>query len=426
MLPVFSGLRFDEALLLVDFALAILAGLGTSYLETFEWTRSKTNALLGSLMVLLVATTTYHHGAAVLSQMTARGVDWWRGPRSFRVLLVIGACLIALRLFQLLSRRQWTIVASILIAVDMLSYSYGRIPFNRAETIYPDVPLFRFLSQQQQPFRVIALNMAASANVEYVYGLSTAGGYEYMLKRMSSLAESWLEEPANGYMLSFPTRGIVQSKNRILDLLNIRYLIATRFNESEPLMRSSPDRFRQVWSDGNASVFENLTVLPKGFLVPQTNAEVIPSDEGQLARLKESTFDPAQRVILPAALDAEWIDSGKPASPARQDMKYSEGLNWVRVQVAATTPSILVLSQIHYPGWRVYVDGKPAPLLRPDYALTGTMVAPGQHDIEFRFLPTTFMAGAIVSIVSLILAVFAYLKFTIHGTGHAISPPSRR
>jgi hypothetical protein len=88
------------------------------------------------------------------------------------VLLVIGACLIALRLFQLLSRRQWTILATVLIAVDMRSYSYGRIPFNRPETIYPDVPLFRFLSQQQQPFRVITLNLAAPTNVEYVYGLS--------------------------------------------------------------------------------------------------------------------------------------------------------------------------------------------------------------------------------------------------------------
>jgi hypothetical protein len=64
-----------------------------------------------------------------------------------------------------------------------------------------------------------------------------------MLSRMTSLTEAWLEQPANGYEVIFPARAIVKSKNRILDLLNIRYLIATRFNESETLMRSSPIDF---------------------------------------------------------------------------------------------------------------------------------------------------------------------------------------
>jgi len=140
--------------------------------------------------------------------------------------------------------------------------------------------------------------------------------------------------------------------------------------------------------------------------------EVIPSEEGQLARLTEITFDPGRRVILPTRLDE--IGFGEQIGAADPVTQYSEGLNWVRAQVNATTPSILVLSQIHYPGWRVYVDGKPAPLLRPDYALTGTVVAPGSHDVEFRFLPTTFIAGLIISLCSLGLALWGYLKISRH------------
>ena len=173
-------------------------------------------------------------------------------------------------------------------------------------------------------------------------------------------------------------------------------------------MRSSPNRFREVWSDGNASLFENLTCLPRAFLVPQTNTETIPSEEAQLARLKENSFDPEQRVILPAGLEPSDIKDNIPGP--HELVKYSEGMNWVRLQLNAATPSVLVLSQIHYPGWRVYVDGKRAPLLRPDYALMGTIVNGGTHDVEFRFLPMTFFVGAMISLASVLLAAVSYAK----------------
>jgi uncharacterized membrane protein YfhO len=308
----------------------------------------------------------------------------------------------------MLSSRQWTIVVSLLIAADLVSYSYGYTPFNRPETIYPNAPLFEFLSRQSKPFRVVALDSAVSVNAEYVYGLSTAGGYEYMLKRMSYLGEHLLKQSNYGYALDFTSRGIINAKNRVVDLLNIRYVVATNLNQSETLIRSAPDRFRQIWSEEHTSLFENQNVLPRAFLVPQTNIEVIPDDEAQLARLNESSFDPVASVILPGfpagARGHEQSDG------TQQLVNYNDGLNWVRVQLNATTPSVLVLSQIHYPGWRVYVDGKPAPLLRPDYAFTGTAVGAGSHTVEFRFLPTSFIAGAIISVLSLLVAVVGYWK----------------
>src|SRR5262249_34364106 len=222
IVPVFSALRMDEALGLVDFALAVLAGLGVSYVETFQWIGSTKTERAGIIAVPLFATAVCHQGAAVLSQMTVPGVDWWRSPRSFRVLLVVSACVAGLRLLQLLSRRQWVVAASLLIAIDLVSFNYGYIPFNRAETIYAPAPLFDFLSQRARPFRVVSVDSAAPANTEYVYGLSTVGGYEYMLKRMSSLAEL-MDQPANGFALGFTSQGIIASEHRILDLLNVRY-----------------------------------------------------------------------------------------------------------------------------------------------------------------------------------------------------------
>jgi hypothetical protein len=409
MLPVFRGLRMDEALMVAGFSLAVLAGLGISYLESFDWKSSTKTNTVGTVGILLVATAACHEGAAVLSKMTRPGVEWWRSPRSFRVLLILSAFVIALRLLQVLTRRQWLALVSLLIAVDLVSYGYAHMPFNRVETIYPKVPLFDFLSQREKPFRVAPLDSVTPGNVEYLYGVSTAGGYEYMARRTTMLTESLLLHPANGYSVAFGSRAVVQANHRILDLLNVRYLIATPYNASESLLRTAPNRFRQVWSDGMASVFENLTVLPRALLVPQSNIEVIPSEEAQLARLRDSSFDPQLHVILPSRFEAVDVEE-KAVSEPPGGVKYSEGLNWVRVEVTASTPSVLVLSQMHYPGWKAYVDGKRAPLLRPNYAFTGTPVNPGKHDVEFRFIPISLIVGAIVSIASLLLAVVGYSK----------------
>jgi hypothetical protein len=238
-----------------------------------------------------------------------------------------------------------------------------------------------------------------------------------MLKRMSSLTRSLLEEPPNGYLLDVTSRGITANNNRILDLLNVRYLIATKFNESEAMLRARPNRFREIWSDGNASVFENLTWLPRAFLVPQTQTETIPSEEAQLARLEESRFDPEHLVILPTRLEPADDNENVSVSGPREAVKYSEGINWVRVQVNAATPSVLVLAQIYYPGWRVYVDGKRAELLRPDYAFTGTTVNAGTHDVEFRFLPTTFIVGLLISVASFLLAAAGFSKSRVSPSG---------
>src|SRR4029078_5463433 len=178
-------------------------------------------------------------------------------------------------------------------------------------------------------------------------------------------------------------------------------LVATKFNESDSLLRNLPNRFREVWSQGNLTGFGHLNVLPKVVLLPHADIERIDSDKGQLERLKESSFDPAERVILsPSVHISDVVEIGGSASGSRDALQYSEDLNSVRVRVTAVTPSILVLSQAYYPGWKVYVDGKRAETLRADFAFTGVSVDSGTHDVEFKFLPTSFVVGVVISAVS--------------------------
>jgi hypothetical protein len=298
-----------------------------------------------------------------------------------------------------------------LLAVDLLTAGHGYLPFNPPDRIFPKAGVFDFLSRQAQPFRTVGVDGSTLGNVEAVYGLSSAAGYDFMMTRVFRVTAGLGEERMDS--ITFNARGLVNTRNRVLDFLNVKYVIATRFNESVELLRSEPQRFREAWTDGAVTVFENLHVLPRAFLVSGKNIEVIPNEPAQLARVRDSGFDPANAVILPGDVDSNnrEMSGDESENGATSVTKYDEGQNWIRIQAKAAEPSILVLSQIYYPGWSVLVDGREASILRTNYAFTGVPLARGSHDVQFRFRPRPFVLGAALSLFSLLfIGVAALLR----------------
>jgi hypothetical protein len=53
-------------------------------------------------------------------------------------------------------------------------------------------------------------------------------------------------------------------------------------------------------------------------------------------------------------------------------------------KVVTSEPAILRFSQYYQPGWKVFVDGKEAKLLRVDYLCMGVSLAPGEHVVVFK------------------------------------------
>ena len=62
----------------------------------------------------------------------------------------------------------------------------------------------------------------------------------------------------------------------------------------------------------------------------------------------------------------------------------------VVAEASAAPPALLVLTDLHFPGWEARVDGKEAKLERVDYLLRGVMLPPGRHRVEFLYRPASW------------------------------------
>jgi uncharacterized membrane protein YfhO len=75
---------------------------------------------------------------------------------------------------------------------------------------------------------------------------------------------------------------------------------------------------------------------------------------------------------------------------------------------------IAVFSEIWYDkGWKAYVDGEEIPYFRANYILRAAALPGGNHALEFKFEPTSYLLGEKISLLASVLLV-ALLGFVIY------------
>jgi len=152
------------------------------------------------------------------------------------------------------------------------------------------------------------------------------------------------------------------------------------------------------------AVFESKSALARLFAVPQSGIQLVPEATAQMARIKEPLFNPEQTVLFSEPLP-EFSTERTRDSRFTCDIELiqSEPNSYV-FQTRSASRSVLVLSQIYYPGWKATIDGKEVPVYPVDYALTGILAPEGEHAIRFFFQPRSFRIGAMLSLISLFAA----------------------
>lgn len=86
------------------------------------------------------------------------------------------------------------------------------------------------------------------------------------------------------------------------------------------------------------------------------------------------------------------------------------GLNDISYVSSNSKDGLAVFSDIYYDkGWKAYIDGKEAPIMKANYVLRAVKIPAGNHKIEFHFRPASFEKGVKIALVSNILLILLCL-----------------
>lgn len=179
------------------------------------------------------------------------------------------------------------------------------------------------------------------------------------------------------------------------------------------------DMFSPVFRSQNLVIYENLNVFPRAFLVNKyqvtnsyTNAQNI---------IKDQNFDLRKEVVLENDLNPDqsnMLKSDINSSSNAEIILYSA--DKVTIHTSSESAALLVLTDTYYSGWKAYVDGKETPIYRADGLVRAIFVPMGNHDIEFLYMPNSFVVGLIITMITagILIGLFAYSKQKeqIHGS----------
>ena len=402
LLPGFRWLRTPaRAWFLLALATAILAGYGFDALTTETWSiRGRRRLTVGGMYV---AFSCLLLGAGLIT------IDGQasRATISLALLPIASLGLIILTVQGKLNRQGLALTTTLLLLVDLWSFDRPLLLFQSPEQAFaPQREVAQYLAAQEGLFRVYSSSYSLPQHLAARSGLQLVDGVEpvhlWRYDRFMSLAGGY---PFPGFSVTVPPfppdQDLAQVHRDTRPNLTLLGLLNARFLAAEFLMDYEDLTLLKV--TGRTHIYENERALPRAFVVGQV--KVISDEEKILSEL--ALFDPKKLAILEEK--PGWSLDGPSLFQEVEVTFYSP--NKIVVQANLSSPGLLVLSELWYPGWRAYDNDREVKIHLANYLLRSVYLEEGQHTVEFVYDPLSsevgrwISAGAVLGLVVYVASV---------------------
>lgn len=179
------------------------------------------------------------------------------------------------------------------------------------------------------------------------------------------------------------------------------YDSATGF--SMPLPHYDLNRWEPVYEKDGVEIIGNKRALPRVWLVAE--AEAVDGEEAlrRISGESEKAFDPRRTALLEISAKELQPLPGGPISTDSTAQLLSAEPNRLLIETRSPTPSILIVSEMTFPGWVATVDGQDAQVHITNYILRGVALPAGVHRVEMRYTAPGARNGAVISLLTLIV-----------------------
>ena len=253
---------------------------------------------------------------------------------------------------------------SALVVVELVMFGKGFIEIKPIPESRHDMKLIKLLTSDDQPTRILqnfgvwlAPRDALDFDSVMSYGIYSATGYDPSIYKpyyefVANAAGKKGEEAVLEQDVQVPYLSLQSEK--AIDSLNIKYIMTPK--QYDPFGQDV--RYKPVYADDSKSyiVYENAKALPR-FYFARTDCGTAHID-----------------VYTP---------------------------NRIRISVDAKCDDTLLSSEVWYPGWVAYVDGKKTDISKTNDAFRSLFVSRGKHTIVYEYHPTIFLIGAAISMLSI-------------------------
>ncbi len=152
------------------------------------------------------------------------------------------------------------------------------------------------------------------------------------------------------------------------------------------------ENYIKKFQNNSITIFENKNVLPKQFLVSKFRLVKNLQEAVSLLRDNEIDIDLSKEVLLEADKIPGVLEEGE---------SFVSSISYKSDEILASVTihgnKILVMSEIYYPGWKVYIDGRKGEILKVNAILRGVFVPSGNHIIRMLYDPLSLKVGLIIS-----------------------------
>lgn len=314
--------------------------------------------------------------------------DAWR---SLIVILIGGALILAYNTGKLKAR--WMVLALTILCLGDL-WSVNKRYLKDADFVEPEQRMAvvqktptdeAILRDKSLDYRVLNFAVSTFNDNNTSYWHKSVGGYHpAKLRRYQEMIENHISKEMNYLQQQIPAaQGDMTKINpdsiSVINMLNTKYFIfPTGGGQTAPIPNP--------YAYGNAWFVENVEYVQNANQEIDALNKVLPSKTAVVAEQFKQVFSGAQ------SAGKDTLSTVKLTSYAPNALTY---------ETSSAKGGVVVFSEIYYPGWHSYIDGKEVEHGRADYILRAMVVPAGNHKIEFKFDPKSIHTTEGIAYVAL-------------------------
>ena len=392
-IPLVNNINNMRLILVVCFSLSVLAGFGLDKIHEIRTKSTFKYFLIGLWMIILVVVfrfTSTLQPAFLLKNPNLNNFIFIQFSMFLAVMLVISL----LTVFPLKYNRMFLkISAVILLCFEMLWFAMDYNPSVSRSDDFPKIDAIDYLKRDNSLFRISGINGVLPPNTGQIYGVYDVRGQDFTTVRR-------YEELMTGKAGNFWFNSAYSNITSRLFLCNTKYILTHK----KQVLPSN--NFIKIY-DNEISIYRIKKFINRAVLVYEY--EVIPNKASVLAKITSKEFDPEKLLILeqdPELKESSSKHLGQTSSCKVNIIEYKP--DEVVIELYSPKPGFLLLLDTYYPGWKAFVDAKPAKIYRANYNFRTVAVPSGKSTVHFKYQPLSLIIGIILCIIGIMFIFFGY------------------